>query len=502
MTNLKELRSYLDMDEPANTDFRKALIWIKKNCFTEDQIKMVEDHTGRTFYTVSKALPFGSALAVATNGISAEDYVNHILAQPSNSKYKVPEERYVLGNDWPVTVREKAVDVLAAIDPDGESVSVPEVSSEELEKALKELNKVKTELKKKEEESKNLKKTLKAALKKEKTEEVEELEVHSGECVGTVTMTPVKKLFDGVLKTDIEVPVWSWTDEEGNPVKNPKVPEVDPNYIFRADEVNRVVYALVSNQRMYLHGHTGTGKTTLIEQVAAQLNWPTVRINFDSEITRMDLLGKVDMFSEGGTTVTKWQDGLLPQAMSSPTIAIFDEIDFCRPDVAYVMQAATEGNGMTLLEDNGRFVEPHPMFRMFATGNTVGQGDEYGMYQGARAQSLAFLDRFTIWMKVDYLSKKSRTKLLKDTCPALPEEVTKKISDYVTEHLQAFTSANVLQPISPRGMLAVGKAAEYLILNTDKDASECVAEALKMVVLDRATQEDGAVLKGIAQRVL
>ena len=136
------------------------------------------------------------------------------------------------------------------------------------------------------------------------------------------------------------------------------------------------------------------------------------RINFDSEISRFDLIGRDILISEDGKTVSKFVDGLLPQFMSTPTIACFDEIDFVRPDVAYVMQSALEGNGLVITEDGGRIVRPHSHFRMFATGNTQGQGDEKGMYQGARPQSLALLDRFTVWAKIDYLDAKQRRNLV------------------------------------------------------------------------------------------
>ena len=112
---------------------------------------------------------------------------------------------------------------------------------------------------------------------------------------------------------------------------------IDPNYIFRPEELMKVLYALITNQRAYLYGDTGTGKTTLIEQVAARLKWMFGRINFDSEISRFDLIGRDILISEDGKTVSKFVDGLLPQFMSTPTIACFDEIDFVRPDVAYVL---------------------------------------------------------------------------------------------------------------------------------------------------------------------
>ncbi len=263
----------------------------------------------------------------------------------------------------------------------------------------------------------------------------------------------------------------------------------------------RALYALVTNQRMYLQGHTGSGKTTLLEQIAAHLNYPFVRINFDSEITRMDLIGRDTLVQEDGTTTSKFVEGLLPQMMQQPCIGCFDEIDFCRPDVAYVMQSALENNSLRLTEDAGREIKPHPMFRMFATGNTVGQGDEHGMYQGARPQSLAFLDRFTVWAKVEYLSAKERLALIKANAPALADNIAETINKYTTEHLEGFTTGKILQPISPRGMIAVAKATAHLIGANPGNDMRGLREAMYMTILDRASTADYATLKGIVDRV-
>jgi cobaltochelatase CobS subunit len=307
---------------------------------------------------------------------------------------------------------------------------------------------------------------------------------------GKVVVKDAKDIFPG-LATSFSVPSWEWDGP------HPDVPAIDGDYIFREDLLQSCLYAILSNQRMYIHGDTGSGKTTLVEQVAARLNWPFARINFDSEITRMDLIGR-DTLKDGRTTFV---DGMLPRMMSGPYMAVFDELDFVRPDVAYVMQAALEGNGLVITEDGGRRVSPHPMFRMFGTGNTVGQGDEKGMYQGARPQSLAFLDRFTIWAHVDYLNNKERKSLLQKRVPSLSKEEVTTIIKYTDEHLTAFKEAKVLQPISPRGMIAIGRTLAHLngIYCGNKDN---LAKALEMVVLHRATQSDHIVLKGLVDRVI
>ena len=293
---------------------------------------------------------------------------------------------------------------------------------------------------------------------------------------------------------DFDVPVWEWEHD------HPHVPKIDDSYVFRPAELLGILQAILTNQRCYLHGHSGTGKTTNVEQVCARLYWPVMRLNFDSEITRMDIIGRDTLVQEGGTTVSKFVDGILPTAMSGPYTLICDEIDFVRPDVAYVMQRAFEGNGLVVTEDGGRVVTPHAAFRMFATGNTVGQGDEYGMYQGARPQSMAMLDRFTMWIKVEYMHENDRAALISAKFPHLHNTMVGKINKYVTEHIEAFTTSKVLQPITPRGFLSLAQNFTSMepLYGDDSAAMEF---AFKTTVLDRCTVQDRAVLNDIYQRV-
>jgi cobaltochelatase CobS len=186
--------------------------------------------------------------------------------------------------------------------------------------------------------------------------------------------------------------------------------------------------------------------------------------------------------------------------MQSPCLGCFDEIDFVRPDIAYVMQRMLEGDSLVITEDGGRVVKPHPMFRAFATGNTVGQGDEHGMYQGARVQSTALLDRFSVWQRIDYLKPEDRDSLIKNRVPGLSDELRSKLNKYVTEHLQAFTTSKVLQPLSPRGFLGLADALVFFtsVVPNKRDA---VQQALESTILDRASVQDRVVLKGLADRV-
>lgn len=298
----------------------------------------------------------------------------------------------------------------------------------------------------------------------------------------------------GTASFDFDVPVWEWDGI------HPHVPTIDVNYVFRPMSLLRVLYALITNQPAWLHGHSGSGKTTLVEQVAARLCWPFGRVNFDSEITRLDLIGRDVLTNDGGTTASKFVDGILPQLLSGPYIACYDEMDFIRPDVAYVMQRTFEGKGLVITEDGGRVVIPHTHYRAFATSNTVGQGDEFGMYQGARPQSMALLDRFKVWIHVEYMDKPQREELIKSAVPSLKADMRRKVSKYVEEHLNAFTTSKVLQPISPRGFIALSQAL-VTFTSIMPDQNLATKQAVETVILDRCSAQDRAVLAGITNRV-
>tara|TARA_R110002020_G_scaffold109660_5_gene253709 strand:+ start:5529 stop:7067 length:1539 start_codon:yes stop_codon:yes gene_type:complete len=344
--------------------------------------------------------------------------------------------------------------------------------------------------------------SLKTAMKGMSTTKKEKVKVAADGTIpsGSMVFKSVEKLFPNVkFSKDFEVPCWEWDGD------HPEVPEVDENYEFRFESLMAVLRSILTNEPCYIQGHTGSGKTTLVSQVAAHLNWPFVRFNFDSEVSRMDMIGRETLTTAKGgdgslTTISRFVEGFLPKALAGNYIACFDEIDFVRPDVAYVMQRVFEGEGLTIAEDGGRVVHANPNFRMFATGNTVGQGDEHGMYQGARPQSMAMLDRFTTWTKVPYLNRIERKRLIKRTCPTLSSNVVNALNKYVTEHIQSFEESKVLQSISPRGFLSIAKACVLMEDMYDGDEMSILKEALTMAVLDKASTTDRMVLNELVQR--
>lgn len=276
------------------------------------------------------------------------------------------------------------------------------------------------------------------------------------------------------------------------------VPEIDPAYEFRADYILPVLRAIIENENAWLSGHTGTGKSTLVKQVCARLNYPLIRVNFDSEISRMDLIGRDVLRKDpDGVTVSEFVDGILPQAISSPCMLLCDEVDFIRPDVAYVFQRALEDEGLLISEDGGRVVKPHKWSRIVATGNTQGQGDDHGIYQGARAQSMAFLDRFTAWLQCEYLPIEQEKKLIKTLVPDISQRLLNQLMKYVREHREAFTGLKISQPLSPRGVEALAKGCVFY----DKRCDNALLESAKYVLLNKANTTDRAVMVGVLDRV-
>ena len=190
------------------------------------------------------------------------------------------------------------------------------------------------------------------------------------------------------------------------------VPEIDEGYIFDKDTTLSILAGFNHNRRVMIQGFHGTGKSTHIEQVAARLNWPCVRINLDSHISRIDLLGKDAIKLKDGKQITEFQEGLLPWSIQNPVALVFDEYDAGRPDVMFVIQRILEVEGKLTLLDQNKVIKPHASFRLFATTNTVGLGDMTGLYHGTQQINQGQMDRWHILSTLNYLDVNQELKVV------------------------------------------------------------------------------------------
>jgi cobaltochelatase CobS len=181
------------------------------------------------------------------------------------------------------------------------------------------------------------------------------------------------------------------------------VPDFDEDYIFNRETTLAILAGFAYNRRVMVTGYHGTGKSTHIEQVAARLNWPCVRVNLDSHISRIDLIGKDAIVLKDGKQVTEFREGILPWAYQNNVALVFDEYDAGRPDVMFVIQRILESSGRLTLLDQARVIRPHPAFRLFSTANTVGLGDTTGLYHGTQQINQAQMDRWSIIVALNYL---------------------------------------------------------------------------------------------------
>jgi cobaltochelatase CobS len=220
------------------------------------------------------------------------------------------------------------------------------------------------------------------------------------------------------LDLDMEVPAFSKPNEY--------VPERDDTYRFDHDTTLAILAGFAHNRRVMIQGYHGTGKSTHIEQVAARLNWPCLRINLDSHISRIDLIGKDAIVIREGMQVTEYREGILPWALQSPIALVFDEYDAGRPDVMFVIQRVLEVGGKLTLLDQNKVIHPHPAFRLFATANTVGLGDTTGLYHGTQQINQGQMDRWNIVATLNYMAHDAEVEVVLAKSPTFDSEEGKK----------------------------------------------------------------------------
>lgn len=270
---------------------------------------------------------------------------------------------------------------------------------------------------------------------------------------GKYTTIPDKK-FD-VRETfgiDVDWQVPGFKDENQN------VPDIDKTYQFDPATTLAILAGFTHNKRVMVQGYHGTGKSTHIEQVAARLNWPCVRINLDSHVSRIDLLGKDMIVLADGKQITRYQEGLLPWAIQNPVALVFDEYDAGRPDVMFVIQRVLEQEGRLTLLDQNKIIRPHPAFRLFATANTVGLGDTTGLYHGTQQINQAQMDRWNIVAQLNYMPHEKECAIISAKIPGMDtakgKETVAAMVRLADLTRQGFINGDISTLMSPRTVLS------------------------------------------------
>ena len=239
------------------------------------------------------------------------------------------------------------------------------------------------------------------------------------------------------------------------------VPEIDDSYVFDKDTTLSILAGFEHNRRVMIQGFHGTGKSTHIEQIAARLNWPCVRINLDSHISRIDLLGKDAIKLNDGKQVTEFQEGLLPWSIQNPIALVFDEYDAGRPDVMFVIQRILEVEGKLTLLDQNKILTPHPSFRLFATTNTVGLGDMTGLYHGTQQINQGQMDRWHVLATLNYLSPNQELKVVNSKLGNLKgaknQENIKNMIKLANLTRTGFANGDISTVMSPRTVISWGQ---------------------------------------------
>ena len=245
---------------------------------------------------------------------------------------------------------------------------------------------------------------------------------------------------------------------------NEYVPAIDESYRFDPQTTRAILAGFAYNRRVMVQGYHGTGKSTHIEQVAARLNWPCVRVNLDSHVSRIDLIGKDAIVVENGVQVTAFKEGILPWAFQRPVALVFDEYDAGRPDVMFVIQRVLEAEGRLTLLDQNKVLTPHPYFRLFATTNTIGLGDTTGLYHGTQQINQGQMDRWSIVTTLNYLSHDKEVEIVLAKLPLYQsKEGREAISAMVRVAdmtRNAFMNGDIATVMSPRTVITWAQNAE------------------------------------------
>ena len=258
------------------------------------------------------------------------------------------------------------------------------------------------------------------------------------------------------IDTDMEVPAFSAATEH--------VPLVDDAYLFDHDTTMAILAGFAFNRRVMVQGYHGTGKSTHIEQVAARLNWPCLRVNLDSHISRIDLIGKDAIVLRDGKQVTEFREGILPWALQNNVALCFDEYDAGRPDVMFVIQRVLESSGRLTLLDQNKVIKPHPAFRLFSTTNTIGLGDTSGLYHGTQQINQGQMDRWSIVTTLNYLPHDNEVDIVlakaKHYRDAAGRDIVSKMVRVADLTRNAFVNGDLSTVMSPRTVIIWAENAD------------------------------------------
>jgi cobaltochelatase CobS len=289
------------------------------------------------------------------------------------------------------------------------------------------------------------------------------------------------------IDSDIQVPAFSQATEY--------VPDVDEAYRFDRETTLAILAGFAHNRRVMIQGYHGTGKSTHIEQVAAHLNWPCVRINLDSHISRIDLVGKDAIVLRDGKQVTEYRAGMLPWALQHPVALVFDEYDAGRPDVMFVIQRILEVEGRLTLLDQNKVIRPHESFRLFATANTVGLGDTSGLYHGTQQINQGQLDRWNIVAQLNYLEHDAEVEIVQARCQSYDDDEGRhtiaQMVSLADLSRAGFIAGDISTVMSPRTVMTWAQNAE--IFND-------IAFAFRLTFLNKCDEAERPIIAEYYQR--
>lgn len=297
------------------------------------------------------------------------------------------------------------------------------------------------------------------------------------------TTISVQEIFK--IDSNWSVPAYSTRSEH--------VPEIDPTYRFNHDTTLAILAGFTHNRRVLVQGFHGTGKSTHIEQIAARLNWPCVRINLDSHISRLDLIGKDAIAIKDGHQITEFREGILPWALQHATALVFDEYDAGRPDVMFVIQRILEVEGKLTLLDQNRVLQPHPAFRLFATANTIGLGDMTGLYHGTQQINQGQMDRWNIVSTLNYIHEDEEIAIIQAKVPSSDPATTRNMVALANLTRQSFMNGDIATVMSPRTIISWAENVEIF---------DDIATAFRLSFLNKCDEAERSVIAEFYQRCM